>query len=65
MGGLEPADGEEVAEGDKGSESDQDASPEFLSLASDIFPEWGPDDPRYAQLQQLIDSRIAALTGAA
>lgn len=65
MGGLEPAPGEEAAEGDTGAESDQDVDPEFLSLASDIFPEWGPDDPRYAQLQQLIDSRIASLTGAA
>jgi hypothetical protein len=58
MGGLTPAPGEEAAEGDMGAESDVD--PEFLSLASDIFPDWGPDDPRYKQLQDLIDSRLNA-----
>jgi hypothetical protein len=61
MGGLEPAPGEEASEGDTGAESDVD--PEFLSLASDIFPDWGPDDPRFGQLQDLIDSRVQAQGG--
>lgn len=52
-----PAPGEETAEGDMGEESDVD--PDFLAAASDIFPDWGPDDPRFKQLQDLIDMRVS------
>lgn len=48
---AEPMEGDEAAPAD-------DVDPDFYAIASGIFPEWGPDDPRYAQLQELIDLRV-------